>query len=127
MLYSIHACTMFCMLYICLYYCVMGRRPESRINYLLTYLHYFFRASIRPCVHRPSICPSRYLPLNHWAEFNRTCFITSPHGKGVREQHYFSLLPSFRASVVVHMSITLPPPKPLGGIQPNLLHHFPLW
>ena len=40
----------------------------------------FFRVSIR----RPSICLSHYLLLNHWVEFNQTCYITSPHGKGVR-------------------------------------------
>ena len=72
------------------------------------------------CVRRTSICPSRYLLLNHWAEFNQTCYITFPHGKGVREQHYFSVRPSN-----VHLSVALSPPKPLGGIQPNLLHHFP--
>ena len=49
--------------------------------------HYF---SICP----PSICPSRYLLLNHRAEFNQTCYITSPHGKVVQEQHYFSVFPS---------------------------------
>ena len=45
------------------------------------------------CVHAsiccPSICLSHYLLLNHWAEFSQTCYITSPHGKGVREQHFF--------------------------------------
>ena len=73
------------------------------------------------CVRRPPICPSRYLLLNHLAEFYQTCYITSPHGKGVREQHYFSVRPSF-----VHLSVTLSPPRPLGGIQPNLLerHYF---
>ena len=74
------------------------------------------------CVHCPSICPSPYLLLTHWAEFNQTCFITSPHGKGVQEQHYFSMLPSS-----IHLSVTLSPLKPLEGIQPNLLHHFPSW
>ena len=43
------------------------------------------------CIHRRSICPSRYLLLNHWAEFNQTCYITSPRGKGVQEQLYFSV------------------------------------
>ena len=33
----------------------------------------------------PSVCHT--LLLNHWAEFNR--YITSPHGKDVREQHFF--------------------------------------
>ena len=27
--------------------------------------------------------------LNHWAQFNRTCYITSPHNKGVRKQYCF--------------------------------------
>ena len=48
---------------------------------------------------RPSVFPSRYL-LNHWAEFYQTCYITSSHGKGVREQHYFSERPSVSVSVV---------------------------
>ena len=52
------------------------------------------RESVRPFVHRPSICLSCYLLLNHWVEFNQTCYITSPHGKGVQEQHYFSVCPS---------------------------------
>ena len=73
-----------------------------------------------PCVRRPSICPSRYLFLNHWVESNQTCYITSSNGKGVREQYYFSGRPSS-----VHLSVMLSPPKPLVGIQPNLVHHFP--
>ena len=76
----------------------------------------FFRASVRPCVRRPS----HYLLLNHWAEFYRTCYIISPHGKGVRD-NIFSVRPS------VHSSVTLSPPKSLGEILPNLLHHFPSW
>ena len=35
------------------------------------------------------IHPSRDLLLNHWVEFYQTCYITSPHGKGVQEQHFF--------------------------------------
>ena len=35
---------------------------------------------VRPCVRRSSICMSHYLLLNHWAEFNQSCHITSPHG-----------------------------------------------
>ena len=72
---------------------------------------------IFPRVRRPSICRSRYLLLSHWAEFNQTCYITSPHGWGVRKQHYFSVCPSI-------LSVTLSLPKPLDGIQPNLLHHI---
>ena len=68
---------------------------------------------------RPSV---RHLLLNHWPDFNQNCCIIFPHGNGVREQHYFSLR---RSSV--HLSVTLFPSKPLGGIQPNLLHHFPSW
>ena len=67
---------------------------------------------ISRCVHRPSICPSRYPLLNHWAEFNQTCYITSPNDKGMREQHSFP----FVRLASVHLSVTLSPPKPLGGI-----------
>ena len=73
----------------------------------------------------PSLChaPSLHtLPINHWAEFYQTCFITSPHGKCMREQHYFSVHPSF-----VNLSVTQSPLKSLDGIQSNLLHHFPSW
>ena len=79
--------------------------------------HFFFL-----CTCHPSIGLSCYLLLNLWAEFNQTCYITSPHGKSVQEQHYFSVRPWS-----VHLSIKLSPPKPLGRIQPNLLHHFPSW
>ena len=44
---------------------------------------------------RPSIGP--YLLLNQWAQFNRTCYMTYPYGKCVREQNYF---PSVRPSGV---------------------------
>ena len=74
---------------------------------------------IFPCA-RQSIYPSLYLLLNYRAELNQTCNIASPHG--VREQHYFSVRPSSG-----HLSVTLSPPKPLGGIQTNSLHHFPSW
>ena len=70
----------------------------------------------------PSVCRWRYLLLNLWVEFYQTCYITSPHGKGVQEQHYFSVCPSS-----IHLSVRLSPPKPLGEIQPNFLHHFPSW
>ena len=54
------------------------------------------------CVRRPSIIPLRCLLVNHWAEFNQSCYITSPYGKSVQEQHYFSVRPS------VHMSVVRP-------------------
>ena len=50
---------------------------------------FFFCVSVHRCVRRPSICLSCYLLLNYWAEFNQTCYITSPHSKGVQEQHFF--------------------------------------
>ena len=81
-----------------------------------------FHAFVHLCVRRPSICPSRNLLVNHWAEFNQTCYIIFPNGKDMREQYHFPVRPSS-----VHLSVTLSPPKPLGGIQPNLLHHFPSW
>ena len=43
-------------------------------------------------------------------EFNQTCYISSPHSKSVREQH-FCVRPSFCASDV-RLSVTLSSPKP---------------
>ena len=45
------------------------------------------------CVH-----PSRYLLLNHSVEFNQSCYMTSPRGKGLREQRTL-FFPSLRSSV----------------------------
>ena len=44
----------------------------------------------------------------------QTCFITSPHGKGVREQDYFSVRLTGVRPPVRH-AVTLSP-KPLGRI-----------
>ena len=57
-------------------------------------------SNIFACVRRPFVCPSCYLLLNHQVEFNQTCYITSPHGKGVREQHYLFCPFGIRASVI---------------------------
>ena len=48
--------------------------------------------SIHLRVPRLSICPSCYRILEHRVEFNQTCYISSPHGKGL--QHYLSVHPS---------------------------------
>ena len=48
---------------------------------------------IFPCVRRRAICLSRYLLINYSAEVNQTCYITSPHGNGVQEQHFFLCIP----------------------------------
>ena len=69
--------------------------------------------NIFPCVHRPSICPSRYLLLNHWAKFNQTSTSLSPHGRGVRDQHYFSV-----------QGLTNPLPSCPGQIQIWLASDF---
>ena len=50
-------------------------------------------------IFRTFVRPSCYLFLVHWAEFNQTFFITSPYGKGVREQCFY-MRPSFRISIV---------------------------
>ena len=34
-----------------------------------------------PSISLSFVCPSRYLLLNHWADFYQTCNITSPHGR----------------------------------------------
>ena len=81
---------------------------------------------VRPSVCRSSICPSSYLLLNHSAEFNQICYITSPHSKGVKEQHCFSVCPSMRPTSI-HLFVKLVPPKLPGGIQPELRHELPSW
>ena len=74
---------------------------------------YYFsvRASVHPS---PVHLFVMLFPAKPWAEFNQTCYVTSPHGKSVREQHYFSMHLSIRASVL------LSPPNLLGRNQPNL-------
>ena len=43
-------------------------------------------------VHLASLHLSFMLSLpKHWVEFNQTYYMTSPHGKGVQEQHYFTI------------------------------------
>ena len=103
---------------------------------------------IFPCNHGPSICPSHYLLLNQWVEFNQTCYITFPHGKGLQEQHYFLLrssvwCPSICPSCYLLLNhwvefnqtcyITFPHGKGVweqhyfstcpSGILPSVLHH----
>ena len=52
----------------------------------------------------PSNCPSCYLLLNHWAEFNQTCYI--PCGKGVQEQYHFSVcLSGFYQFIYPHIQM----------------------
>ena len=41
---------------------------------------------VNASIHLRSI---RHATLNHWAEFNQTCYMTSPYG--VWQQHFFSL------------------------------------
>ena len=65
------------------------------IRNLITFPYLLFFRPIVPT----SICLSRYLFLILWAEFNQTCYMTSPHGKGVREQHYFSVCLSVCSSI----------------------------
>ena len=81
-----------------------------------------FRVFVRSCVRRPFIYLSCYLILNHWAEYNQTCYITSPHGKSVREQHFFTVRPSS-----VHLSITLSPPRPTRRNSTKLSTSLPSW
>ena len=54
----------------------------------------FFHVSVCPCIHHPSICLSHYLLINHWAEFNQTCYIISP-----------SWLGCMRAILFFHVSV----------------------
>ena len=76
---------------------------NSTKRYISSLMVRVCESNIFACVRRPFICPSRYLLLNHQVEFNQTCYITSPHGKGVREQHY--LFCPFVHSCIRHPSI----------------------
>ena len=73
----------------CVRHTVSSYTTERNSNKLSTTLPLMIRVcesniflSVRQSM-RPSISPSRYHFLNHWAEFNQTCYITSPHSKGV--------------------------------------------
>ena len=58
--------------------------------------NFFFFQSVHP-----SVSPSHYPLLNHWVEYNLTCYMTSPHGKAVLEQHYFHFRLLSGESVVI--------------------------
>ena len=88
---------------------LMLRVYKSSINFLC----------VRPCIRRQSICLARNLLLNHFAVFNQTFYITTLMIR-VRESNIFSVRPSSD-----DLSVTQSPSKPLGGIQPNFLYHFP--
>ena len=72
---------------------------------LLSPLFFFFLKSDRDIVNA-SVCLSVPLAiLNTGWNLNQICFMISPHGKGVREQHYFSGI----HPVSIHLPITLSP------------------
>ena len=52
---------------------------------------------VRPCVCRLSVVLS---PPKNWVDFNLNFYITSLHGKVVREQNSFSMRPSVCVSVI---------------------------
>ena len=60
---------------------------------------------VRPCVHLSVTSISVTRLLNHWADFNQTCFITSSHAKGMRGQNYF--FPCVRRPCIRRPSISL--------------------
>ena len=106
------------------YLCVFKLWPLLSVRQGCARATLLFRASV--------VCLSLscYLLLNHRADFNQTCYITSPHSWGVRVCESSIILQCVRQAVrltSVHLSVSLSPPKSLGGIQPNLLHRFPSW
>ena len=56
-----------------------GRIQPNLLHHFPSWLGCYENNIIFPSVRRPSICLSGYL-LNHWAQFNQTCYMTSPHG-----------------------------------------------
>ena len=68
--------------------------PKSLVRIQPNLLHHFpswlgcAKATLffHPSIHPTFVHLSIRLLLNPWAEFNQTCYMTSPHGKGVGEQ-----------------------------------------
>ena len=50
-------------------------------------------------IEKASVPLSGHLNLNHWSEFNQTCYMISPSGKRVWKQHYFYVCPSVLSSI----------------------------
>ena len=46
----------------------------------------------------------RCLLLNHWVEINQTCYMTSPHDKGMQEQHVFPMFAVCLSVIPLHVS-----------------------
>ena len=73
---------------------------------------------------RPSVCPSGHILLNQGVEFYKTGYITSPHGKDGESNIIFPYVRPFMFPSSIQLSLTLSPPKPLGGIQLNSSYRF---
>ena len=71
-------------------------------------------------------CVSAVLPPVHHTIFTRgnSTKLATPLPLMARATFFFC---TFIYLCICHLSVTLSPSKPLGGIQPNLLHHFPSW
>ena len=83
---------------------------------------------IFPCVCQsicPSICPSSYLLLitTRWNS-TRLATLLPLKVRVCESNTSFSVRPSTLSCI--HLFVTLST-KQLGGIQPNVLHHFPSW
>ena len=100
------------------HYLLQNHRVEFNQTYCITSPHSM--GFIIPFVRQSVLSSVRH--ATHPKPLGVICYITSPHSKCVREQHYFSVSPC-----VCCPSVTLSPSKPLGRTQPNLLHHFPSW
>ena len=68
----------------------------------------FFSVSVRHCAVVRQFVPSD-ISSKTTCRNSTICYITFPHGEGVREQHFFSMCPSsFHHSVTLHLSVKLP-------------------
>ena len=58
------------------------------------YSHAFLKKRRGYCnCHRPSVCPSRYLLLNHWTKSNQIWCVSCSHEWGVQQHIFFGPAP----------------------------------
>ena len=83
---------------------------------------------VRVCASNIFFCPSGVGPtgyhLNHWAESNQACYMTSPHGQDVEEQVCLSVMLLATLAKLVCFEV-LRPSQPNGVMSSavSLLHH----
>ena len=80
---------------------------------------------VRVCASNIFFCPSGVRPtgyhLNHWAELNQACYMTSPHGQDVEEQVCLSVM--LLATLVCFEVLRPSQPNGVMSSVVSLLYH----